>query len=373
MKNLLLTIAVTLGMTATTIAQLVNPGSGLIDIEGNSYPTVVFGNGTEWMTANLLTSSFSNGDSIPLILNSTEWNNSNFPCWASYNNDNLNDFNTGKLYNFYTVADPRNICPIGWSVPSKYAFDSLLAYFGGGQLAGGKLKEAGFSFWNQPNLGATNESLFNGRPNGLRFPSGQYFDFGNIAYIWTSTADGPFSAYRLNLFFNNTQASTSVGANKNAGLAIRCYKSIPSNPDGCNINSITIPTDTIISSLGNSVQISSINSDSLNNFIWQTNALGLGWLNLSDNQIYSGVTTANLNISNLQYENQHQKIRVIGFNEACRDTSENVIIQINDTCITSLIYLDTVHTAIFDTTEVIVYDYDTITTYTTVKIGRAHV
>ena len=47
----------------------------------------------------------------------------------------------GRLYNYYTVVDYRNLCPTGWHVPSDAEWTSLTTYLGGAAVAGGKMKE----------------------------------------------------------------------------------------------------------------------------------------------------------------------------------------------------------------------------------------
>jgi hypothetical protein len=86
------------------------------------------------------------------------------------------------------------------------------------------MKESGTNHWNSPNTGATNQSLFNALPNGLKMETGTFQDLGNILYLWSSFSDNPNSAIRLNLFYNDASANTLYGANKNAGLGIRCLR-----------------------------------------------------------------------------------------------------------------------------------------------------
>jgi uncharacterized protein (TIGR02145 family) len=242
MNKLTFTIFIIIILKATTYSQ--TNGNGVFDIDGNFYPTIVYGNGQEWMAANLNTSSYSNGVAIPNITNSTTWSALTTGAWTYYN-DNINFGTTyGKLYNFFVIADSRNVCPVGWSVPTKYAYDSLINFLGGSSIAGGKMKEIGTQNWTTPNTSATNTSLFNAKPNGLKYNSGQYFDIGNKAYLWSSTIDSPNSALRLNLFYNNTNANTQFGANKNSGLGIRCIKYSNGNQTGIspiiNSNSIKV-------------------------------------------------------------------------------------------------------------------------------------
>lgn len=173
-----------LNFTHYTInAQTIQIGSGLNDIDGNFYSSIIYGNGQEWMGKNLKSASFANGDSIPNVTSANQWYTLTTASWAIYNDNSTLENTYGKLYNFYTIADSRGVCPSGWSVPSRQAFDSLINYLGGLQTAGGFLKETGLTHWNSLNRGATNQSLFNALPNGIKMETGTYSDIGQIAYF----------------------------------------------------------------------------------------------------------------------------------------------------------------------------------------------
>jgi uncharacterized protein (TIGR02145 family) len=224
-RNLIaLTLLIILLVYKTGHSQTYQFGNGVTDVNGNTYSTVIYGNGQEWMGENLKSTSFSNGDPIPNITNANQWYTLSSPAYSIYNNNATTGQTYGKLYNYYVVSDNRGICPNGWRVPSKQAFDSLINYLGGSQIAGGRMKESGTNHWNSPNTGATNQSLFNALPNGLKMETGTFQDLGNILYLWSSFSDNPNSAIRLNLFYNDATANTLYGANKNAGLGIRCLR-----------------------------------------------------------------------------------------------------------------------------------------------------
>jgi uncharacterized protein (TIGR02145 family) len=93
----------------------------------------------------------------------------------------------GKLYNWYTASDARNVCPTGWHVPSDDDWSTLINYLdpnadGGNVIpntAGGKMKSTGQQYWNSPNIGAINESGFAGLPGGSR----NFLGDGSCTYI----------------------------------------------------------------------------------------------------------------------------------------------------------------------------------------------
>lgn len=190
------------------------------DIDGNWYKTLLIDT-IVWMIENLKTTRYNDGTDIPLVTNQTEWSSLTSPGYCWYNNNEVNYKEPyGALYNWY-VADTNIICPVGWHIPSLTEYNSLIEYFGGTELAGGKLKEAGTKHWASPNEGATNESGFTGLPGGYRSSS-----FDNIrlrGYIWSSTSQSSSLAYYLYLYFITDNAYVNWFS-KMIGCSIRCIK-----------------------------------------------------------------------------------------------------------------------------------------------------
>ena len=199
-----------------------NPGAG-VTFDGYTYPSIVLGNGQEWMAENLRTTTYANGDPIPNITDDTQWENLTTGAWSHYNNDSQYENPYGKLYNWYTVADPRNVCPTGWHVPTDAEWTTLTDYLGGESVAGGKMKSTGTQYWESPNTDATNESGFSGLPGGLRNLSGTFYGIGGNGYWWSSTENGTDNAWDYNL----TYYSGSVYRNgnyKENGFSVRCLR-----------------------------------------------------------------------------------------------------------------------------------------------------
>ena len=88
----------------------------VLDIDNNGYYSVIIGT-QEWLTSNLRTTRFSNGDPIPNVI--TGWNSQSTAAYCFYNNQKSNIPSEGNLYNYYVVSDARKVCPSGWHVPSK--------------------------------------------------------------------------------------------------------------------------------------------------------------------------------------------------------------------------------------------------------------
>lgn len=192
------------------------------DIDGNTYNTIVIGN-QEWMAENLRTTTYANGDPIPNVTDTTQWQGLTTGAWAHYNNDNQYENPYGKLYNFYTVDDPRNVCPTGWHVPTDAEWTVLTDYLGGVNVAGGKMKSTGMQYWSSPNTDATNESGFSGLPGGYRLNDGTYYGIGFSGLWWSSTEDVTYSAWSRSLHYSNGVYYRG-SSNKASGHSVRCLR-----------------------------------------------------------------------------------------------------------------------------------------------------
>lgn len=224
------------------ISQLYTPGAGVTDIDGNTYQTIII-NGQEWMAENLRTSNYTNGDPIPNVTDNTQWGNLTSGAWAHYNNDSQYENPYGKLYNWYTVADPRNVCPTGWHVPTDSEYTLLTDYLGGELVAGTKMKNT--SGWYTNGIGnngnGTNESGFSGLPGGFRI---YYFEPDGYDGRWWSSTEyntGVEVYYRgLSWAQSDLIMLTSF---ENNGYSVRC------------LNNSTLSINEIIPSLKTLIKI----------------------------------------------------------------------------------------------------------------------
>jgi uncharacterized protein (TIGR02145 family) len=126
----------------------------------------------------------------------------------------------GVLYNWPAVMT-AGICPSGWHVPSDGEFTELTDFLGGEDVAGGKMKEAGYDHWHSPNTGATNSSGWTGLPGGLNI-SGSFGDGGNGGNWWSASESGSYS-WRLKLF-NSYDDVAHYDNNRNLGFSARCVR-----------------------------------------------------------------------------------------------------------------------------------------------------
>jgi len=95
------------------------------DRSGFKYATVSLGTQC-WTKAHLRALVYTNGDSIPWITDSLQWKNTTLGAWSAYQNNLQYEQVYGKLYNWYAIADPRKLCPLGWHVPSNAELTALI-------------------------------------------------------------------------------------------------------------------------------------------------------------------------------------------------------------------------------------------------------
>jgi uncharacterized protein (TIGR02145 family) len=192
------------------------------DIDGNVYQTVTIGTQV-WMAENLKVTHYRNGDPVPNVTDGGTWSGLSTGAYCNYNNDTGNVATYGRLYNWYGVADSRNIAPAGWHVASDAEWQTLVDYLGGSAVAGGKLKEVGTTHWNPPNTGATNESGFSALPGGYRSSNGYFYDMGSYAYFWSSTESYSYYAWYRYLYYDYSQVSRHYDY-KRYGFSVRCVR-----------------------------------------------------------------------------------------------------------------------------------------------------
>jgi uncharacterized protein (TIGR02145 family) len=216
------------GISVANHSALYSPGSGVTDIDGSFYPTIII-NGQEWMQQNLAVTKYRNGDPIPTGLNDGTWSATTIGAYAIYNNDVANNTLYGKLYNWYAVNDSRGVCPTGWHVPSDAEWSLLINYLdpnanGGDSFsnsAGGKLKAP--TGWISPNTDDTNVSGFTGLPGGSRGNYGTYTNIGNDGYWWSSTENGSSYAWYRGLYYYNSAAGRYYDDIR-YGFSVRCVR-----------------------------------------------------------------------------------------------------------------------------------------------------
>jgi uncharacterized protein (TIGR02145 family) len=204
------------------------PSGGLTfvkDIEANTYKVVTIGNQC-WMADNLRTTSYNDGTAIPNIDMNTSWDTVVTPAFAWYNDNMDGKITYGALYNWY-VVDPssngnKNVCPVGWHVPTEQDFGELINYLGGESVAGIQLKEAGNVHFEEGNETATNESGFTAIPGGYRVGI-SYYEKRYYAQYWTVTSVNTTQAKFVDIEYDGEYAYI-LNQSKARGNSIRCVK-----------------------------------------------------------------------------------------------------------------------------------------------------
>jgi uncharacterized protein (TIGR02145 family) len=204
--------------------QQITVKGSVMDIDGNVYNTVEIGNQL-WLAENLKVMHYRNGDDIPYVTSNSEWETLTTGAYCIYNNNKHNLPTYGRLYNWYAVNDSRNIALEGWHVPSDVEWQTLINNLGGYAVAGGKLKETGYTHWLEPNTGATNESAFSALPGGYRINYGGEYDFmGHDAIFWSSTENRSGDTGGRDLSYNYSGVSSYLGKFKPYGFSVRLVK-----------------------------------------------------------------------------------------------------------------------------------------------------
>jgi uncharacterized protein (TIGR02145 family) len=192
------------------------------DIDGNVYHLVTIGTQV-WMVENLKVTHYRNGEAIPYVSDNTEWSHMNAGAWCNYQNNETVAATYGRLYNWHTLQDSREVCPAGWHVPSDAEWTTLINYLGGESVAGGKMKEAGTAHWSY-NSNATNESNFTALPGGMREHQYGAFTFLNSTGLyWTSNEVSSDDA-RAHILSGSYNGIAAGSYNKKSGLSVRCIK-----------------------------------------------------------------------------------------------------------------------------------------------------
>jgi len=166
-----------------------------MDADGNTYDTVVIGRQV-WLSENLKTTKNNYGFSISLVTDNAAWSTPIGAACCWYNNDINYKDTYGALYNWYAAKLNSAICPIGYHVPEKEEWLTLIDF----------LKEA------PEEVGQS----FNINQVGFRVWNGSFTNY--TASWWIYSSDG--KAYHI----NSASFKISDGMPKESGYYIRCLK-----------------------------------------------------------------------------------------------------------------------------------------------------
>lgn len=215
----------------------------VFDGDGNPYTPILIGTQT-WLKENLKATKFNDGTTVSISTGFTDFVskcNSNTATYCHYNWDSGWTTPYGLLYNQSMVNSgytTKNICPVGYHVPSKTEWETLFIYLGGysdsgsGSPAGKALRETGTSHWST-SYGSTNSSKFTGLASGYLY-SGYTFLNGPTghtqSFYWTTTpgVTSPPGWFDINIDNANPDIQIldfrDVYGGKKCGFSIRCIK-----------------------------------------------------------------------------------------------------------------------------------------------------
>jgi uncharacterized protein (TIGR02145 family) len=132
--------------------------------------------------------------------------------------------NCEKYGRLYAWDDAMNACPDGWRLPSRKEWDKLVAFAGGAEEGGTKLKS------KSPDWDGDDDYGFSALPGGLGSPAhGSFGYLGNAGFWWTAAEYGPMNpdkAYHRQMGPVGGSAGESYDR-KNIGFSVRCVQDKP--------------------------------------------------------------------------------------------------------------------------------------------------
>ena len=191
------------------------------DVDGNVYNTVEIGTQV-WMASDLKTTKFRDGSAIPVVTANSSWAALTTAGTCDYGNDAAKGAVYGKLYNFYTVADARGLCPAGWHVPTQPEWGELMTTLGL-EVSANKMREVGTAHWTSPHSGTTNETGFTALGGGYRNYLGEFKELNWTVGYWSSTSNSSIGASHVDMYSFDPDLK-NYGIDKKTGLYIRCMQ-----------------------------------------------------------------------------------------------------------------------------------------------------
>ncbi len=199
----------------------------VVDIDGNTYPVVTIGAQT-WMTKNLRTTRFANGDPIDNVIPGDDWKKygqAMNPARCAYENNSNNVSNFGMLYNYYAISSHKGLCPEGWHIPSKLEFEELLSNYPTREEGKALKIEGTAPYWDFNNVSATNSSGFSAVGSGFRLSDIGFFALTEEGAHWSNTVKSGDNVYALILTSQSDSAIIDFSRLSNdLGLAVRCVE-----------------------------------------------------------------------------------------------------------------------------------------------------
>lgn len=200
------------------------------DIDGNTYKSVKIGDQV-WMSENLETTKYNDGEPISLVSDGLVWETLATPAYCIYDSKSINTtVKYGALYNWYTVNTGK-LCPKKWHVPSdsewKLMEINILMDRYEAERIGWRGTNQGDALkanigWHSPDDG-TNKTGFSALPGGYINNSGELVFVEINGNWWSSTQYFEENAYYRRLYYNESKVGR-FNTFKTAGFSVRCIK-----------------------------------------------------------------------------------------------------------------------------------------------------
>ena len=208
--------------------------------QGYTYEVVQIGDQC-WFAENLKATSFNNGDLIPLLETNGQWNGNTIPIRRRPGNSDANFDLYGYHYSGWTMTDARNVCPVGWHIPTKNdwmilmveagapAEDTLnlshLQTIGAQELTGQKLRGT--------SAGGTDDFGFNALMGGRSHGAGQGTKDLHVKGTWFFDMQDPNSSnvgggeyFRIEMTTSTNHVQIARNRRK-YGTTLRCMLDAP--------------------------------------------------------------------------------------------------------------------------------------------------
>jgi uncharacterized protein (TIGR02145 family) len=210
----------------------------VIDVDGNGYHSVTFGDQI-WLTENLKTSKYNNGDLIgttfPATLNISSEDTPKYQWIYDLDSNLISTY--GRYYTWYAATDDRKICPTGWHLPTPNEFSTMEVYLsangfefegGSGYISKSLASNSGWREYATPGTpgndqNTNNRSGFTAAPGGYRIFDYTFGSETMMSAFWTSFPKDDQDAFFQEIGNNYFYLFLTYGNKKN-GIPVRCVK-----------------------------------------------------------------------------------------------------------------------------------------------------
>jgi uncharacterized protein (TIGR02145 family) len=206
--------------------------------DGHTYDVVEIGDQC-WFAENLRTTTYRNGDVIPVGLTDGDWTSTSAGATAVYGEGSSGCYNYspdidacdeeqslaeyGRLYNWYAVDDARGLCPVGWHVPTDEEWTDLEDFITAQGFSGtvGTALKSTYGWYNGVN--GTDDFWFSALPGGYRnFSLGYFTNAGDDGNWWSSSLSGGDAWFRSLSPYN--PVLYRANGNPRFGFSARCLR-----------------------------------------------------------------------------------------------------------------------------------------------------